>query len=178
MILAALLLSSLCLSACTSAPLATAASQCANLDWFESGRSDGALGMLVSPQSHLKPGCDLRSTQFNRELYSNGHDVGLLDYCTTKVGLDMGKDGKPYAHVCPEYLEAGFLRGYDLGTKIRRLELENTEVEDRMLEASGENSASESQPTSDPRSEIELEQLRKRRSQIDSEINDLEQRSL
>ena len=134
--------------------------------------------MLENPHSRLKPGCDLGTTKFNRELYSNGHDVGLLEYCTTKVGLDMGKDGKAYGHVCPEYLEAGFLRGYDLGTKIRRLELENTEVEDRMLEASGENSASESRPASDPRSEIELEQLRKRRSQIDNEINDLEQRSL
>lgn len=154
---------------------------CANSDWFEIGRIDGAYGFPFKRIEDHQARCNQSSHPVDVDLYANGRNVGLLEYCTPTIGTQVGKDGKPYEGVCPAFLEKGFLSGYELGKRIRQLETENTDVATRMNELYERLGQPVPQVQNAPKSpgtlRVEFEQLRKRRAQIEEEINRLESQS-
>jgi hypothetical protein len=164
------------LPACTHAPgarITHTQPSCAQIDWFEIGRHDGALGLPMERSGVYADRCRVTPQPFDEELYSNGRNAGLMEYCTTGMGLEKGRAGLAYEDVCPEPLEQGFLAGYQLGQRIRDLEAENADLQARIENL--RRNLPQSQKTSPIRSQIE--QLRLRRAQNDSEIDTLEERA-
>lgn len=93
-----------------------AATPCKGLDWFEIGRRDGAIGKPVSAfEEHIQE-CS-KGEPPNADLYINGRNAGLVDFCTPQTGLEFGRAGTPYMSVCPEHLEKKFLPSYELGRR-------------------------------------------------------------
>jgi hypothetical protein len=163
-------------SACTHAPgsrIVHTPPSCAQIDWFEIGRHDGASGLPMERSNAYAERCNLTPQPFDQELYANGRNAGLLEYCTTAMGLEKGRAGMAYEDVCPEPLEESFLAGYQLGQRIRDLEAENADLQAR-IEILRRN-LPESHKTNPAR--FQIEQLRLRRAQNDSEIDTLEERA-
>ena len=160
---------------CTSLPLQQTPNPkalCAKTDWFEVGRNDGALGLSTGKIAEYRVRCDDTPHPVNEELYLNGHNAGLIDYCTATVGLEAGRNGLPYENVCPGNLEKPFIESYRLGLRIRTLEQENVELDSRIdnLNRLIKGSYSDSM-------KAQVDQLRARRTQIGSQIFSLEQQA-
>ena len=175
-------------------------SACRNTDWFEKGRADGVAGLPANEIDSHKKVCNSTANPVDDDLYINGRNVGLLEYCTPAVGTQRGKEALPYLNVCPSYLEGKFLTGYRLGGKIRMLEYRNSQVEKRMevlahklgrdlsLELAAPLTPTKARPR-DPASQVavagaptdensELENLRKQHAELDGQIMDLESSEL
>lgn len=101
--------------------LAAREDTCTAVDWWEAGRTDGAQGLpLAQALAETQRRCNGRSV--NLDEFENGHDAGLVDYCTPAQGLALGRNGAQYQHACPSYLEAPFLAQYQMGLRMRALE--------------------------------------------------------
>lgn len=85
-------------SGCATQRLITA-TPCQGLDWFEIGRRDGAVGKPVDALKEHVDECAAGEPP-NADLYLNGRNVGIVDFCTT---------GPAHTAVCPEHLQK--LRG-------------------------------------------------------------------
>jgi hypothetical protein len=164
------------LVSCTHAPakqqvvLNVPPSPCANIDWHETGRLDGRAGSLVSKLTEYQRRCDKTDHPVETDLYENGRESGLIDYCSATGGLEAGKSGLVYQGVCPENLEPVFLTNFQLGSKIHELESENSELESRMA-----NLKLLMPPSQKSGSLANLiEQLKTRHAANTSTINDLE----
>lgn len=163
--------------ACTHQPAQPQQVTCAHIDWFEMGRSDGSYGLPFARIQEHQARCNNTPHPVDFDLYTNGRNVGLLEYCTAAIGAQVARDGRTYEGVCPDYLEKKFISGYEIGKRIVELEKENETVASRMAEirqhfGAGPKAATRTPATGPLRSE--LEQLRQRRAQIDNELDTLE----
>lgn len=149
----------------TSRPL-----PCAHMDWYEIGRLDGLSGTPLSKLEEHKLQCPDGPGAVHEEMYTNGRDAGLVDYCSVQGGLEAGKNGEEYKNVCPAHLEPVFLANFRLGQKIRELESENEDLDARIRNLS--RLISPTSPSPSIRSQID--QLRSRRTQNNIRIIDLE----
>ncbi len=158
------------LAACTSAPKAKE-TRCAGVDWWEMGRTDGVAGIaLQKGLAEHKLQCEASSHPVDLELYENGRDAGLIDYCSPQQGLAVGHAGSNYEGVCPSYLEVAFLAQYKVGQRLHELETEDHELESRI-----ENLVSLlSKSNSGTALRAQIEDLRSRRANLDVEMARLE----
>ena len=174
------------LSGCATSAPQSASNSCKNMDWYEIGRTDGTQGEQASTINRYRERCNFSQTEFkaSEELYHNGWNLGLLEYCTPTAGLESAKEGHQYEHVCPEYLEPKFLTGFELGQKIQRLEDESNQVETRierlakMMARSPASFNAAGGTSYRTKLKQELDALRERHAQIDDEISNLENQSL
>lgn len=97
------------------------ATPCQGLDWFEIGRRDGAIGKTVNALSEHNEECKFGEKP-NADLYINGRNAGLVDFCTNQSGFEIGRAGTPYMAVCPDHLEKRFMPGYEQGQRVFRQE--------------------------------------------------------
>ncbi len=97
------------------------------------GRRDGSQGRLANQIQDYAEQCKNAQTPPQVDLYLNGREAGLTDYCTSQNGFEAGRMGREYRHVCPENLEAKFLSGYRRGLKLRSLESQNLPASDSVL---------------------------------------------
>lgn len=111
-----ILMLALTAAGCGSTPQLLSATPCEGLDWFEIGRRDGTVGRPITRLSDHIRDC-AKGIPPDADMYINGRNVGLLDYCTAQSGLEFGKAGMPYELVCPEHLEPNFLPNYKIGRK-------------------------------------------------------------
>ncbi len=107
-------------SGCASTRLITA-TPCQGLDWFEIGRRDGALGKTANTLAEHFEECKFGEKP-NSELYVNGRNAGLVDFCTNQSGFEIGRAGTQYMAVCPDHLEKRFMPGYEQGQRVLRQE--------------------------------------------------------
>lgn len=159
---------------CAQVPILPQQASCDNIDWFDIGRNDGASGVPLSKIEEYQLRCDTTPAPVDAELYTNGRNAGLVDFCSSRVGIELGKRGEAHHDVCPEPLRTRFLEGYDIGNRIRLLERENADLQariDRMV-----RTVASATPTTTP-TQVQLENLRKRKNQINAEIASLESRS-
>lgn len=172
--LAIVFLLGLALGGCTLSTVKTAPSPCANLDWYEAGRSDGFLGYPISKLDHYRQRCDSTPHPVNVDLYTNGREAGLVEFCSPTGGLEAGKSQLPYEKVCPENLESSFMANYELGRRIQELEDENIELESRV-----NNLAELMSPSSGGGGSIrvQIEQLKARQAKNSQELDALETRA-
>ncbi len=103
-------------SGCASQRFITA-TPCKGLDWFEIGRRDGAIGKPVNALNQHIEECSTGEPA-NADLYLNGRNAGLVDFCTNQSGFEVGRSGTTYMAVCPEHLEKRFLPGYEQGRRV------------------------------------------------------------
>ncbi len=143
---------------------------CSHMDWYEVGRLDGLSGAKPSKIEEHKLVCSGELSDLNEDMYMNGRDAGLVEYCSPQSGLEAGRKGDAYKNVCPTHLEPQFLTSYRVGQKIRELEIENENLEARIRSLSrllSQNSSSQA-------IRAQIEQLRNRRTQNIIRISDLE----
>lgn len=143
---------------------------CANLDWFEIGRNEAASGGSIEILNDYQVACNKTAFPVDESLFTVGYNAGLVDYCTSAMGLSLGRQGYPLPNICPEHLKSRLESGYRVGVQLRQLENENQDLQARIenlirLMTSGSSGES---------LQHQLEQLRQRRAQIDSRISDLE----
>ncbi|MCB0367237.1 MAG: DUF2799 domain-containing protein [Bdellovibrionaceae bacterium] len=101
---------------------------CENADWYELGRRDGAQGLPVNVYESRRQDCGLKSEIARENLYLNGRNAGLVDFCTSDNGFEMGRTGQIYYYVCPVDEEVEFLSRYRVGRKVYQLEKANQEI--------------------------------------------------
>ena len=121
--------------ACTHLPLLAQAPHepnCRNLDWFEVGRNDGAMGAKADKVSDYVKRCEKTPYPFDQELYTGGRNAGLVEFCNSTLGFENGRAGTPYENVCPFNLEKSYLDAYHTGQRVRELELENVDLQARI----------------------------------------------
>jgi hypothetical protein len=93
---------------------------CRGVDWWEAGRTEGVAGVPFDEAlDESKQRCQ---GQIDLEAFENGHDAGLVDFCTPSQGLALGRNGQPYLHTCPSFLEGAFMENYEAGRRLRSLE--------------------------------------------------------
>lgn len=141
---------------------------CANVDWYETGRMDGHSGTRLEKITDYRKKCE--GSSVDEELYMNGREAGLVEFCTPSGAIEAGKLGTEYRGVCPEHTEAAFLSNYKIGQRIRELEEENSDLQgriDNLMKLITPNSSS-------PSIRSQIDQLKNRRAQIEDQIDKLE----
>lgn len=106
-----LLIATLFLSACATLNK----NECLSADWQMIGYEDGTNGASSMRLQKHREACAKHSVTPDFNSYQSGYDEGIQRFCTDRVGFTKGKSGFKYAGQCPANLEAGFLKGYDLG---------------------------------------------------------------
>ena len=97
--------------------------ECMYADWHAIGVEDGARGRPVSAVSGRRKACADAGVTVNMDEYQAGRKKGLRQYCTVRMGLDVGRRGSNYSNVCPARLEPDFMHGYELGRKIHAMDV-------------------------------------------------------
>jgi hypothetical protein len=88
---------------------------CLITDWYETGRLDGMQGLARTTfQNRAKP-CLQHGVTVDRQAYYLGHDEGLVHYCTSQKGYELGVQGYTYNPICPAPYADVFLTGYQEG---------------------------------------------------------------
>ena len=88
---------------------------CLLTDWYEIGRMDGRQGKPRTAFQGRAKACLEHGISADRQAYYNGHDQGLIYYCTGQKGAELGQQGLSYNPVCPLQLEPNFRAGYNKG---------------------------------------------------------------
>lgn len=156
--------------ACNSTPLAERFS-CANSDWYEIGRRDGASGASPDRIEIYKGKCGQRLENESEDMYINGRNAGLVEYCTGKNGFELGRMNVAYNHVCPHSMEKDFLVAFERGVRARNIEMENKKIETR-IEALAAQLLDSRAVASDSKNAIsdELQNLKDKRVENDQEL--------
>ncbi len=95
--------------------------ECLNADWRIIGYEDGSRGKSLNYLGEHREACAKHGVAPDLDLYRQGRDEGLGDYCTQRRGYTEGGRGNKYQHVCPANLEGRFLAGYRRGIKEHEL---------------------------------------------------------
>lgn len=158
---------------------------CKFADWFEIGRVDGLNGITFSASSYVGR-CKSLGTAIDQELYTAGWERGLIDYCTPDRGYDAGRSGESYGGVCPKNVETVFLKRFKVGSEIADLERKNARLESEVNSKQDEldsilKDALQRLPSSVSKKatvEGEIQKLRETVTQNETQIRELEKKSL
>lgn len=143
---------------------------CEHFDWFEIGRVDGAGGEKAEKLSDYQVRCDSTDYPVNEDLYINGYNAGLIEFCTPTNGYELGRRGEIYGSVCPFPMEEKFLEHYKIGLRVNQLQNENSDLEARI------ESLIRSMPPDRQNASVrsQIEQLRSRQAKNENELDSLE----
>ncbi|WP_196160049.1 DUF2799 domain-containing protein [Reinekea sp. G2M2-21] len=92
--------------------------ECLTADWYQIGYEDGARGYPDTRISSHREACAKHGIAPDFRAYQDGHEEGVIRFCTPRNGFEQGKKGYNYSGICPPSLEDGFLDGYDAGREI------------------------------------------------------------
>ena len=132
--LGALLLASLVLlSGCAT----LSKDECITADWYSIGYEDGANGYSSTRIASHREACAKHGVTPDLRAYQDGHEEGLLGFCTERNGFNRALGGYQYNGICPPSLEPEFLDGYEAGRQIYtvRSEISSLESEQRSNES-------------------------------------------
>lgn len=113
----------------TTACATLSQSECLQSDWHELGVRDGTQGYARERLDEHKTACAEYGISPDPNAYHEGRKAGLEIYCTAENGLEQGKTGATYNHVCPAELETVFLKNHKLGHEIYELTQQIHKVE-------------------------------------------------
>lgn len=105
---------------------------CSTSDWYEIGRRDGASGAPTERLASYRSKCGDRLESESADMYRNGRNAGLVEYCTARNGFELGRMRVAYNSVCPKVVEDEFLNAYEKGARARVLESENKKLQSRI----------------------------------------------
>lgn len=103
--------------------------ECLQADWHDIGQRDGAQGYSRERLDEHKTACAEYGVMPDSKAYHEGRKAGLELYCTAENGLEQGKAGATYNHVCPAGLGATFLKNHKLGHEIYEITQQIRKVE-------------------------------------------------
>lgn len=128
------LLPLLLLAACTHAPTRESVTDvCAGVDWWEAGRAAGSTGAVrANAEKEAGQRCAGTAHPLAKDLFENGFEAGLVEYCTPSQGLATGRSGLNYNKSCPAYLEPEFVKQFEIGSRIHSLEIEHSDLSQRI----------------------------------------------
>lgn len=92
--------------------------ECLTANWETIGYEDGTRGLEASRIGKHRSACAKHGVTPDLELYTEGREHGLEEYCKSSVGYNVGVRGGRYLNVCPAYSERDFLAGYRYGQDI------------------------------------------------------------
>ncbi len=142
--------------------------ECMVRDWYEQGRIDGSQGLSSARlEEHLNSCPDVASHPETSDVYKNGWNAGLTQYCSPSNGFELGAAGKSYEKVCPVILERVFLAEYEKGQKLLELENQNAEIESELAQLTSQRS-----PAADDPPEVRS-QIRRLISKRDANIREM-----
>jgi hypothetical protein len=157
--------------ACTSQPSADRIS-CQNSDWYEIGRRDGASGAPVDRLKNYEKTCNGVVDPENEVVYRNGRNAGLVEYCSTRNGYELGRMNSNYQDVCPSQMEDAFMKAYKSGGLARQSEAISRKLSDRIDDLT-DRLENDKEADSDQRAELrsQIESLKEQRAEIDEQSN-------
>lgn len=143
---------------------------CAQRDWYESGRHDGAQGATLDRLARYKVECGNEFNSAWESLYTNGRNAGLVEFCSPDNAFQLGRMGLSYMYVCPSTVEELFLNAYRKGQEARRLEVSNKKIDAKIDENLSKLNNVE---TKNERRELasEIEALKKKRAQNEKSLD-------
>lgn len=98
------------------------AEECAVADWERIGEQDARAGHGMDYFARRASDCTEAGYSADQDAWTDGWDVGITWFCTRNNGFRKGLDGYRYEQICPGYLEAEFLDGYETGIAIHDLQ--------------------------------------------------------
>lgn len=155
------------LAACTSTPDRVS---CAQRDWYENGRHDGAQGATLDRLAKYKAECGNEFISSFESLYTNGRNAGLVEYCTPENAFQLGRMNISYMYTCPSTVEEQFLTAYRKGQEARQLEVANKKIDAKIDENLGRMNSAENKAE---RRELasEIEELKRKRAQNEKTLD-------
>ena len=117
------------LSACTHLD-----SSCLNVNWYELGRQDSALGLARKASFARRQNiCSLEEGAIQAKAYKNGFDAGLREYCRFKTGYIYGLSQlKEETRGCPERLRVNFEQGYEAGRQMSLIQSLQNQIQEQI----------------------------------------------
>jgi hypothetical protein len=149
---------------------------CDKVDWYELGRRDGARGVPVTTYEDRRQDCDLDIEASRKNLYINGHNAGLVDYCRPDNGYELGRTGQLYFYVCPGDVETDFLKPYRLGRKVYQLELANRQIDQNLSSLLEIVKKSDSDQSKMNQANQQIENLRAQRAENAKALEEIKRR--
>jgi hypothetical protein len=96
--------------------------ECLTVDWRTVGYEDGVAGYSGDRIGQHRKACAKYGVSTDLELYQQGRERGLREFCTPVNGYRIGSQGGGYAGVCPENLEPAFLTAFNSGHQLYSLQ--------------------------------------------------------
>lgn len=106
----------LLLSACAS----MSEKECLYASWHDQGYRDGRQGYPLSRIHDHQDACARVGIEPDTGNYRDGHEKGVLEYCTPQHAVAEGRSGRPYRNACPAALESEFLSYHQSGMRVYR----------------------------------------------------------
>jgi hypothetical protein len=92
--------------------------ECLTADWYQIGYEDGARGYPDTRIGSHREACAKHGVAPRFRDYQDGHDEGVLSFCTQRNGFVQGQKGYQYTGICPPSVEGDFLDAYQAGREI------------------------------------------------------------
>ncbi len=154
------------------------AGDCQEGDWEQIGENDADNGRSPDIFAQHLEACAQHGIEPDQDAWQAGYSAGLEDYCSTRGGIDAGRDGRPYNRICPPETEADFATGYRAGRDIYRANAQLTEINAQLRQYRYELQFNRSL-SSELRSRYltEVIRLEQRLSRADGDVNHYERRA-
>ncbi len=143
---------------------------CADRDWYEIGRRDGARGADEGHWSRHTSHCERALSPHTITIYNNGRQAGLVEFCSPENAFHLGKVGRPAPDVCPDLSRDAFRKAYVAGQQADVLEQE-IRVIDQRIDSLLARLQSESTPSAQAKDiHAQISELRRARARNEKEL--------
>ncbi len=159
---------------CVSTTRQMSESECRYASWYDLGLRDATLGQPWTLFNNYVSACSRYGVHPDRDAYMRGWKEGIKIYCTYEHGFEEGRLGKTYMYVCPPNLETNFMRGYQKGREIGRIERRIDALERRRERIEREIAEKEDRLFSSGISDKERRRLRRELQDLDYEYRRIE----
>lgn len=92
--------------------------ECLNADWYSIGYENGIHGQRETQITGHRKACAEHGVTPDLARFLEGREAGLRRFCEPRNGYRLGRAGTGYAGVCPQPMEADFLRAYGAGREV------------------------------------------------------------
>ena len=107
---------------------------CLEVNWYELGRQDSTRGSTQSASfAERQKICPIKSNSIQAKAYKNGFSEGLTSYCNFKTGYIYSlSQMEQEVSACPEDLKAEFVKGYEIGSHMKKIQTLQKEIQDKI----------------------------------------------
>ena len=106
--------------------------ECVTADWRTVGYEDGVNGYAGDRIGQYRKACAKYGVTTNLDLYQQGREQGLLEFCQPSNGYRAGVHGRSYNGVCPASLEPKFLVAFNSGHQLYVLQSRVTNADSQI----------------------------------------------